>query len=203
MKLLELKSNNLEELIDITDYVKDYIKESNLENGTITIQTINNTCSILGLSSQNGDVTKNFFLTINRLYPLMDGMHFVGHDIKCIRSGMIGTSRTYIVADKEPVLGAFEKIYLAEFAGPSDRLIVILEATPVSESLSPENNPAKVVQEFRDEFIRLEEEKKREEERAVQEMREEWLREHADDPRFKSITQSEDEETEEIVETDN
>lgn len=184
MKLLELKSENLEELIDITDEVEEYVVSSGVENGIIVVQTINNTASVLSLSNQHGDIAKNFFTTMTTLYPLMDGMRFMGHEIKCIRSGLIGTSKSFIVSDSKPVLGAFERIYLADFNGPSDKLVVVMLALKTDVKISEEDNPAAAVAAFKEAYLKEREEEKRREEEAIREMREEWQREHANDPRF-------------------
>ncbi len=192
MKILELKTESLEELVDITDEVEAYVKESGVKNGSLIVQTITNTCAVVSLSSQFGPVDKNFFAIITKLYPLMDGMQFMGHEIKCIRSGLIGSSKSFIVADGKPVLGPFEKIYTADFSGPTDKIVVVLLASEVDLNLSEENNPAVYVEQFRQDYIKAEEEKKKEEARIVQEMREEWAREHANDERFKKKEEKED-----------
>lgn len=110
---------------DITDEVKEMVREEGIKSGLCCVYVPHTTAGItlysgvdpLGLLDLN-DAVKQMIPTRADFHHQCDGpTDAAGH----IKSSLIGASMTFIVEDGELVLGGSQSIYFFEFDGPRDR----------------------------------------------------------------------------------
>lgn len=111
------------ELVNITDQVREFVSESEVKNGTVTVFVPHATAAILINEDEKG--LKNDFLKIPELiekYQQIGG----GFDHNAIddnavahlAAGLIGPSETVLVKDGTLVLGTWQQIFFFELDGP-------------------------------------------------------------------------------------
>ncbi len=178
MKIIELQSKSLEELIDITDDLLEYVDQSRIKSGILTIQTPNNACSVISLSEQYDNTMKEYLTFANKIVPMYEGWDFHGFGARHVRSSILGSSKTFIIENGTLLLGAFERIYLAEFEGPKTDRIVVAQA--LGEKLAEGEQATLIpqVHAMNEAVYQAVQEEEAAKERIIQEMREEYAREH-------------------------
>ena len=181
MKILNLETKNLETLIDFTDEALQYVAQSGIKTGTLTVQTPINTCAVISLSNRYQTTEKDYLSTIDKWLPLFEGWDFHGFGTKNIRASILGTSKTFLIENGTLLLGAYERLYFAEFDGPKKDRLVVLQA--VGEQLDKDETPAHIpeIYDINQALIHEVESEEAEKERIIQEMREEYAKEHAKD----------------------
>ena len=178
MKNLTISTGKRETLTDITDNVLQYITDERIRTGFLIVSTPDNECSIIGLSNQTEGIEKDFISKINFLYPIHEGWDFHGYQTNNIRSSLVGTTKQYLIEDGTLILGAYERIYLVDFNGPSDGRMVLMQAVgnPMEDgekAVEPES-----ITQYNNAIIRAAEQAKIEEQRAIEEMRREYREQH-------------------------
>jgi len=126
LKELSIKSTRRVELIDITDRVKNYIREKEINNGIAVIFTPHTTAGITINEDADPDVVTDIINEINKIIPFSDGyQHFEGNSAAHIKSSFFGASETIIIENNELLLGRWQGIYFCEFDGPRTRKVFI------------------------------------------------------------------------------
>jgi secondary thiamine-phosphate synthase enzyme len=126
LKELSIKSIRRVELINITDRVKNYIREEGINNGIAVIFTPHTTAGITINEDADPDVISDIINEINKIIPFSDGyQHFEGNSAAHIKSSFFGASETVIIENNELLLGRWQGIYFCEFDGPRTRKVFI------------------------------------------------------------------------------
>ncbi|MFA6639482.1 MAG: secondary thiamine-phosphate synthase enzyme YjbQ [Defluviitoga tunisiensis] len=121
-----LKTRRREELIDITDYVRDSIKKSNLSDGILVVFVPHTTAAVT--INENADPSVKKDITTFLAEKVQQSSHFShveGNADSHIKSSLIGPSLTLIVEDGKLLLGTWQGIYFYEFDGPRNRTFLI------------------------------------------------------------------------------
>lgn len=129
---------------DVTEWVKQYLKESGIQNGIVTVFSQHTSCSVFIQEDSEGTTYKNipYILqdTINCLEKIIPTCEYEGQYLHpCvyhieqaqklrkeekawglntdghIKSSIMGRSETIPVVDGEMTLGEFGRIYFADF----------------------------------------------------------------------------------------
>ncbi len=122
MKKITISTSKRFELVDITDKIKSNLDAS---NGLITIFTPHSTASIL-ITENEPNLKKDW---INFFKSRFDGKKFNhdkldGNGDSHLLAGIIGPEETIILEDGL-FLGAWQRVFLAEFDGPRSRKVLI------------------------------------------------------------------------------
>lgn len=126
MKTITIKTNNTQELLDITSEIATIAEEANIQTGTITIYTPHTTTAITINESYDPDVKEDFIKQLSKIIPLKNNYkHAEGNSHAHIKSSIIGNSRTIIIDDGKLQLGTWEGITFCEFDGPRTRKLYI------------------------------------------------------------------------------
>jgi secondary thiamine-phosphate synthase enzyme len=126
MQKIKIKSNRREELIDITKEVKNYLIESNIKNGIITLFVPHTTAAITINENSDPNVKMDIVNFLRKLIPHdYNFAHIEGNSDAHIKSSLIGNSLTLMVEDGKLLLGTWQDIFFCEFDGPRDREIWI------------------------------------------------------------------------------
>lgn len=169
MKTLSIETGLLESITDITDDVLAYVEEQKIDKGMLVVQTPDNTCSIISLSTEYENADSDLLKHLNHLFPVQDGWDYNGPQMNSIRSAIIGTSKNFLIEGGKPVLGAFERIFLIDFKGPSEGRLVVMDAfgEPMGDK---EAKLPDAIAAYNEEKIRIRREADEEEAKIIQEL---------------------------------
>jgi secondary thiamine-phosphate synthase enzyme len=126
--ILTVKTEGVDDLVDLTDLVKAVVKEAGLRTGGISLFTVGSTCALTTIEFEQG-LLDDFRSTLQRLIPRDrryahqkawndDNAH--SH----LKASLIGPSLTIPIIDGKLMLGEWQQIVLLELdTRPRDRQI--------------------------------------------------------------------------------
>lgn len=125
MKVIKVRSERREELLEITDEVKRYIPESG--EGICVLFTQHTTCGLTINENADPDVKRDFLLFLKNTIPqYYNGFrHFEHNSDAHIKSSLVGSSVTVPFENGRLLLGRWQGIYLCEFDGARERKVLI------------------------------------------------------------------------------
>ena len=128
-KKIELKTNAIQEWINLLDEVKEVVAESGVQEGICVVHNPHTTAGLFINSYLDPSTPDDIMFEWNRLIPTrFDFFHqfdtptdAAGH----VKSVLMGSGMTLIVHEGELVLGHSQGIVFAEFDGPRKRHIFV------------------------------------------------------------------------------
>lgn len=124
---ISIKTQKEEELIDITDKVKEIVKKSDVEFGTCLVYVPHATCGVIINENYDPSVCEDIINALNRIIPKQGWKHDKidnnGHSH--IKAAIIGPSKTIPIENGILKLGKWQGIALAEFDGPRERKVIV------------------------------------------------------------------------------
>lgn len=128
LKEFKINTKEKQELVDITDKVKEIVGESKIEKGICIIYVPHATAGILINENYDKYVCEDIINKLEELVPESDKYEHDKIDNNAhshIKASLIGPSETIIIKDGKLVLGTWQGIALAEFDGPRTRTIFV------------------------------------------------------------------------------
>lgn len=126
LKTLNVKSRSKTEFIDITDEVRECIKESGIKSGICHIYVPHTTAGVTINEGADPSVKRDIIVTLNKLVPFDgDYQHAEGNSAAHIKSTLVGASQFVMVEDGKPLLGTWQSVYFCEFDGPRHRRVIL------------------------------------------------------------------------------
>jgi len=126
IKEISLSTSKRNELIDITNKVKEIVKQSKIQEGICVVYCLHTTAAITINESADPDVQRDIIVNLSKLVPENgDYQHSEGNSDSHIKSSIIGASETLIIKDNNLILGTWQNIYFAEFDGPRQRNVIV------------------------------------------------------------------------------
>ena len=174
MKIIEAGVSAPEGLADITEQVREYIREVRLKDGFVHIQIPERTCAVTITINDDINIDKDFLNKINRFLPKYNGMQFTGWTTSNVKASLVGMSEQVMVESGELILGLHQSIYMVEFNGPStDRRIYLSHmGTTLAEGEEP--RLPQVLEDLYAADLAKEQAEKEEQDRIIAEMRAEY-----------------------------
>lgn len=124
MEILSVRTNQRNEMVDITYEVQKSLKKLNLIDGIVTIFCPHTTAAITINENADPDVTRDMLKKFNSLIPAHEGYaHLEGNSDAHIKSSLVGNSCQVIVENGNLILGTWQGIYFCEFDGPRNRKV--------------------------------------------------------------------------------
>jgi secondary thiamine-phosphate synthase enzyme len=129
--LAKVQTKGREELHNLTNLVRDFVRSSGVRNGSVIVSSLHTTCGIFINEWQEAlvhDVKAYLATAINKdvyyrhndpAWSDCDRHNADSH----LRSLMLGISLTLQVAEGDVMLGEWQSIIMAEFDGPRERSI--------------------------------------------------------------------------------
>jgi len=126
MHKLNIKTRSRVEFQEITDKVKDIVKESGVESGICVVYVPHTTAGVMINEHADPDVVEDIAAQLESIAPLSGRYrHSEGNSAAHIKASLIGSSATVIVQYGELVLGTWQGIFFGEFDGPRSRSVLV------------------------------------------------------------------------------
>ena len=124
-KSIEVKSSRRNDMVDITNQVIDFIKESEVSDGILVINVLHTTAAITINENADPDVKRDIIKELNSLIPKNDNyLHLEGNADAHIKTSLIGSNETLIIRNNRLKLGSWQGIFLCDFDGPRTRTVI-------------------------------------------------------------------------------
>lgn len=172
MLIRTIPKTNHEECIDITDSIQDYIDETQLNMGTVTLHAPEDCTALTVLTMIAPDVPADFLDKLNHLIPKYSGMQFMGRNTQAIKASIAGKSLSLIICDGQLALGKSQRVFFVEFAGPAKNRHLFLNAVGNTSDTTDKGTTLSDFHQIEEETLR---QQMAEERRLIEEMRQEYL----------------------------
>lgn len=129
-KTIQLSSKGQDDVIDITKQVSNVVKNSNIENGTVTIFVVGSTAAITTIEYEPG-LINDFPEMLSRIIPKNieyehDNTWHDGNGHSHVRASLVGPSLTVPIIDSKLTLGTWQQIVLLEMdTRPRNRTLIL------------------------------------------------------------------------------
>ena len=129
-KIIQIKSKSENDIIDITDKVFQFVKESKIENGAVIVFVVGSTAAITTIEYEPG-LQKDFPEMLSRLAPkdieyAHDNTWHDGNGHSHVRASLIGPSLVIPIIQGHLTLGTWQQIVLVEMdTRPRERKIIL------------------------------------------------------------------------------
>lgn len=122
-----IKTKNKNELIDITDKIKEFLyKKTDKKKGVIFIYCPHTTASVTINEAADPDVSKDIIKYLSKLIPQSpDFRHTEGNSDAHIKSSLVGQSVLVPYENNSLSLGTWQGIFFCEFDGPRIRKVFL------------------------------------------------------------------------------
>ena len=122
IRTISVRTRKRNELLDITDEVRQAVTESGVQNGLCQIFVPHTTAAVTINEKADPDVAMDIETTLERLVPPNDGYrHAEGNSDAHVKSTLVGVSEFVMVREGNPVLGTWQAVFFCEFDGPRSR----------------------------------------------------------------------------------
>lgn len=124
---LQTKAHN--EVIDITDLVREIVEKSRVEKGLVTVYTPHATAAVTINENADPNIGKDFLSALKKLVIEHDGWLHDQVDNNAaahIKSALVGPSESVPLEEGRLCLGTWQDIFFCEFDGPrSGRKVIV------------------------------------------------------------------------------
>src|SRR5437016_4236330 len=119
---IHFRTTQHEQLLDITDDVRAYVRASGVEDGVLHLWSLHTTCALTVNEGADPDVARDIVQTMKTLVP-KDGdyKHDEGNSDAHVKTSMFGPGLTLLIEDGDLLLGTWQHVFLAEWDGPRRR----------------------------------------------------------------------------------
>jgi secondary thiamine-phosphate synthase enzyme len=130
---ITLQTGRSQEFVDITKHVRDVIARSEIRDGLVVVSSLHTTLGVF-MNEFQGALLHDLGEVLQRLIPRRTGYRHDdprysdcdrGNAHAHLRATLLGRSVSLAVADREPALGQYESLVVAELDGPRTRTIAV------------------------------------------------------------------------------
>lgn len=122
-----VNSKKRNEIIDITDKVRQAVEEAEIRNGDVVVYCPHTTAGITINENADSSVLHDILLTLNELIP--EGRsgyrHMEGNSDSHCKSSIIGAGEQLLIKDGRIRLGTWQGVFFCEFDGPRSRKVFV------------------------------------------------------------------------------
>ena len=119
-KIFHVKTNQREQLVDITSQVQHIVTDSGVQNGLAAVYAQGATAAVMIQENWDDSVQTDVVHLLQKLIPQGVWLHDRqdGNGDAHLKSGLVGPSETIPVIDGKLGLSTWQNIFLCEFDGP-------------------------------------------------------------------------------------
>ncbi|MFB5663813.1 secondary thiamine-phosphate synthase enzyme YjbQ [Alteribacillus sp. HJP-4] len=131
LRKLNIKTNQRDEMIDVTDQIRTFLQEEGLEHGVVVVYSPHTTAGITVNENADPDVKHDMLMRLDEVYPWSHEKyrHAEGNSASHLKASTVGTQQTLIVENNDLVLGTWQGVYFCEFDGPRTRTMYLKGAS--------------------------------------------------------------------------
>jgi secondary thiamine-phosphate synthase enzyme len=123
---LTVRTADREALVDITDLVRDVVRESGVADGVIHLWCVHTTCALTVNEGFDPDVVGDIVAFMRRLVPQDPAFrHAEGNSDSHLKTAFFGPGLTLLIEAGAPLLGRWQRVFLCEWDGPRLRSIAV------------------------------------------------------------------------------
>ncbi|HEV7644426.1 MAG TPA: secondary thiamine-phosphate synthase enzyme YjbQ [Pyrinomonadaceae bacterium] len=124
---IKVRSTQREEMIDITSDVEKALSDSGAKDGVVIAFSQHTTCGLTINENADPDVQRDMLHALRTLIPQhgMGFRHGEENSDAHIKTTLVGTSVTVPFTGGKLQLGRWQGIYLCEFDGARERMVVV------------------------------------------------------------------------------
>jgi secondary thiamine-phosphate synthase enzyme len=127
IKEIKVETNERIQLIDITNQVEKFVKESEIKNGLCLISSLHSTTAIIINENESG-LIQDILYEVQKVFPKDEKWLHNRIDDNAdshLASAFIGSSKTFPIKDGKIIRGTWQNIFLLELDGPRIRRIIL------------------------------------------------------------------------------
>ena len=122
----DLKTSARSDMVNITERVRQAVRESGVTDGTVTVLVPHTTAGVTINENADPDVVRDLLYELDRMVPWEDGYHhFEGNSAAHIKATLTGASVQVIIENGKLLLGTWQGIYFCEYDGPRNRHFLV------------------------------------------------------------------------------
>ena len=128
MQILKVRSQQREELVEITDKVQRNLTENGAQEGIAVLYVQHTTAGLTVNENADPDVPRDMLHALRTLLP-QHGMGFHHSEENSdahIKASLVGSSVTVPFKGGKLLLGRWQGIFLCEFDGGRERLVIMM-----------------------------------------------------------------------------
>ena len=126
MEMFSISTGSRSDFIDITDRVREILRNSNISDGICQVFVPHTTAGVTINENADPDVTADIITTLDSVFPWGNNYrHMEGNSAAHIKASLMGSSVSVPVKDGKLVFGTWQCIYFCEFDGPRTRKAVV------------------------------------------------------------------------------
>ncbi|MDQ6419522.1 secondary thiamine-phosphate synthase enzyme YjbQ [Paenibacillus sp. LHD-117] len=127
MRTFEISTTSRDGMIDVTDFVREAVRESGVREGYAIVYCPHTTAGMAINENADPDVVRDVLRRFDELYPWEHPLdrHAEGNTAAHLKAITTGTSQTVLVHERKLVLGTWQGIYFCEFDGPRRRKFMV------------------------------------------------------------------------------
>lgn len=124
---LDIRTRMRDEMIDITQMVKDLLRQTAIREGLAVIYSPHTTAGITINENADPDVRHDVLMRLDEVYPWEHEKyrHMEGNTAAHLKAITTGTSQTVLIHEGKLMLGRWQAIYFCEFDGPRHRTCLV------------------------------------------------------------------------------
>ena len=129
MNTITVQTKARTHFIDITDAVRQFAREKNIDDGLITVFVPHTTAGITINENADPDVTADMDTVLDDLIPWSNAYrHMEGNTAAHVKASLMGSSAQVLVEHGRLCLGTWQSLYFCEFDGPRTRQVWLKES---------------------------------------------------------------------------
>ena len=126
MKIIEVKTQAKEELVDITARIKEGLVSSGVKNGICHVYVPHTTAAVTINENADPSVKEDILMALRKIVPdSLPYRHSEGNSPAHVKASLIGSSVKVIIDEGQLALGTWQGIFFCEFDGPRSRRVFI------------------------------------------------------------------------------
>jgi secondary thiamine-phosphate synthase enzyme len=122
-----VRTTRRSELLDVTDQVRQIIREQKLTDGMAIIYVPHTTAAVTINENADPDVQHDLLMKLQTLIPKQESyyQHSEGNSDSHVKTSLVGSSVIVLIESGRLVLGQWQGIYFCEFDGPRQRQMLL------------------------------------------------------------------------------
>ncbi len=128
MQSFIVRTKKRQEIIEITERIKEFVAKSKVNSGTCFVYTPHTTAAILINENYDKGLNEDIIENLERLIPSNASYKHNKTDDNAhahIKASIIGPSETILIKDGKFQLGRWQGIAFCEFDGPRERKVYV------------------------------------------------------------------------------